>query len=195
MGIPRRWPHQWSDRTQRSRFAACLAFQIPTMRLAPRTALAATASRVRFSSMSRRRWFVPMGEDHAGQWHRSSCHYPRSALPTFDHYSSGMWRTRLLRPIRLEDGRTIRTLADAHDVILQLPEKELRRPQWQALVGLLLSAVATRQHHLLSILTVRLETELPRLAHKTESVLPPKKPSAPSATHRLKHRRKAKLLK
>jgi hypothetical protein len=72
-----------------------------------------------------------------------------------------MWQTRLLRPIRIEDGRTtIRTLVDAHDAILQLPEKELRRPKWQALVGLLLSA--TRQHHLLSILTVRLETELPR---------------------------------
>jgi hypothetical protein len=62
-----------------------------------------------------------------------------------------------------------RTLADAHDVILQLPDKDLRKPQWQALVGLLLSAAATRQHHLLSILTVRLETELPRLAHAAES--------------------------
>jgi hypothetical protein len=107
-----------------------------------------------------------------------------------------MWQTSLLRPIRIEDGRTtIRTLADAHDAILQLPEKELRRPKWQALVGLLLSAAATKQHHLLSILTVRLETELPRLAHITESTLPPKKPPAPSAKHRLKRGRKAKLLK
>jgi hypothetical protein len=129
-----------------------------------------------------------------GCGHRSSCHYPRSALPTFAHYSSGMWKTRLLRPIRLEDGRTIRTLADAHDVILQLPEKELRRPKWQALVGLLLSAAATRQHHLLSILTVRLETELPRLAHPTESVLPPKKPLAQSVKRRL-HRAKVRKLK
>jgi hypothetical protein len=54
------------------------------------------------------------------------------------------WKTRLVRPIRLEDGKTIGTLADAHDAILQLPEKELRRPQWQALVDLLPSAVATR---------------------------------------------------
>jgi hypothetical protein len=106
-----------------------------------------------------------------------------------------MWETRLLRPIRLEDRRTIRTLADAHDVILQLPEKELRRPKWQALVGLLLSAAATRQHHLLSILTVRLETELPRLAHITESILPPKKPQAPSVKLRSKRGRKAKLMK
>lgn len=66
------------------------------------------------------------------------------------------------------------TLADAHDFILQLPEKKLRRPPWQTLVDLLLSAVATRQHHLPSILTVRLETELPRLAHATGSDLPPK---------------------
>jgi hypothetical protein len=102
-----------------------------------------------------------------------------------------MWKTRLLRPIRLEDGRTIRTLADAHEVILQLPEKELRRPKWQALAGLLLSAAATRQHHLLSILTVRLEAELPKLTHTTESALPPKKPPAPS----VKLRRRARLLK
>jgi hypothetical protein len=106
-----------------------------------------------------------------------------------------MWKTCLLRPIRLEDGRTIRTLADARDVILQLPEKKLRRPQWQALAGLLLSAVASRQHHLLSILTVRLETELPRLAHTTESAEPPKKPPAPSVKRRRKRGRKAKLLK
>jgi hypothetical protein len=89
----------------------------------------------------------------------------------------------------------MRTLADARDVILQLPEKELRRPQWQALAGLLLSAVATRQHHLLSILTVRLETELPKLAHAAASALPPKRPSAPSVRHRMKRGRKAKLPK
>jgi hypothetical protein len=108
-------------------------------------------------------------------------------------YPAGMWETRLLRTIRLEDGRTIRTLADAHDVILQLPDKELRKPQWQALVGLLLSAAATRQHHLLSILTVRLETELPRLAHAAESPLPPRKPPAPSAKHRLRRAKVRKL--
>jgi hypothetical protein len=104
----------------------------------------------------------------------------------------GMWNTCLLRPIRLEDGRTIRTLADAHDVILDLPEKELRRPKWQALVGLLLSAATTRQHHLLSILTVRLETELPRLAQTAESALPPKKPPAPRVKHRRAKVRKVK---
>jgi hypothetical protein len=119
---------------------------------------------------------------------------PRAPLPAT---VSGMWRwkTRLLRPIRLEDGRIIRTLADAHNAILQLPEKELRRPQWQALVDLLLSAVARRQHHLLSILTARLETELPKLADGTESVLPPKRPPAPSAKHRLKRSRRVKLIK
>jgi hypothetical protein len=97
----------------------------------------------------------------------------------------------LLRPIRLEDGRTIRTLADAHNAILQLPEEELRRPQWQALVELLLSA--TRKRHLLSILTARLETELPKLAHATESVLPPKKPPAPSAKQRWRRAKVRKL--
>jgi hypothetical protein len=60
-------------------------------------------------------------------------------------------------------------------------------------LGLLLSAAATRQHHLLSILTVRLETELPRLADTTESVLPPKKPPAPSVKHRLRRAKVRKL--
>jgi hypothetical protein len=101
------------------------------------------------------------------------------------------WKTRLLRPITLGDGRTIRTLADAHDLILQLPEEELRRPQSQALVDLLLSA--TRQHNLLSTVTVRLETELPRLARATESALPPKKPPMPSAKNRLRREKVRKL--
>jgi hypothetical protein len=33
------------------------------------------------------------------------------------------------------------------------------------------------------------------IAHNAESALPPKKPPAPSVRHRLKHGRKAKLLK
>jgi hypothetical protein len=45
---------------QRSRFAACLAFQMPTTRLASRAALSVIASRARFSSLSRRRSLVPM---------------------------------------------------------------------------------------------------------------------------------------
>jgi hypothetical protein len=64
--------------------------------------------------------------------HRSSCHCSRSALPILADYSTGMWETPLDKVIRLEDGRTIKTLADARDVILGLPEQEQQRPQWQA---------------------------------------------------------------
>jgi len=70
--------------------------------------------------------------------HRSSCRYLGSVLPTIAGYATGVWNTRLLRPITLEDGTTIRTLADARDVILQRPEKEIRKPQWKAPAGLLL---------------------------------------------------------
>jgi hypothetical protein len=106
-----------------------------------------------------------------------------------------MWKARLRKSIRLADGRIIKTLADARDAILELPDKDLRRPQWQGLVGLLLSAAYSENQDLLAIASTRLEVMLPRLAHTDQSALPPKKPPAPSAKHLLKRGRKAKLLK
>jgi hypothetical protein len=99
-----------------------------------------------------------------------------------------MWETPLDKVIRLEDGRTIKTLADARDVILGLPEQEQQRPQWQALAGLLVSAVNSENPDLLAIASTRLEVMLQRLAETA------KKP--PTLSVRVPVRRPgAKLLK
>jgi hypothetical protein len=76
-----------------------------------------------------------------------------------------MWNVRLARPVHLEDGRTINTLADAREIILGLPEDDQLRPQWQAIAGLLLSAASAGSPDLLAIANARLEVMLPRLAH------------------------------
>jgi hypothetical protein len=78
-----------------------------------------------------------------------------------------MWNVRLARPVHLEDGRTINTLSDAREIILGLPEEDQRRPQWQAVAGLLLSAASAGCPDLLAIANARLEVMLPRLAHST----------------------------
>jgi hypothetical protein len=77
-----------------------------------------------------------------------------------------MWNVRLARPVHLEDGRTISTLSDAREIILGLPEEDQRRPQWQAVAGLLLSAASAGCPDLLAIANARLEVMLPRLAHR-----------------------------
>lgn len=117
--------------------------------------------------------------------HRSSCRYDRSVLPTLASYVTGMWKARLQRPIRLDDGRIVRTLAEARDVILELPKKVQLLPQWQSLAGLLLSAAHSRNGDLLPLANARLEEMLPRIADAAESVLPRKKPPAPSVKRRL----------
>jgi hypothetical protein len=76
-----------------------------------------------------------------------------------------MWNIRLARPILLADGRTINTLSDAREIILGLPEEDQRRPQWQAIAGLLLSAASAGSPDLLAIANARLELMLPSLAH------------------------------
>jgi hypothetical protein len=82
-----------------------------------------------------------------------------------------MWNVRLARPVRLEDGRTINTLSDAREIILGLPEEDQRRPQWQAIAGLLLSTASAGCPDLLAIANARLEVMLPKLAHTpTQSI-------------------------
>jgi hypothetical protein len=82
-----------------------------------------------------------------------------------------MWNVRLERPVRLPDGRTIKTLSDAREVILELSEKDQRRPQWQALAGLLLSAANAESRDLLAIANARLEVMLTRLVHTARKPL------------------------
>jgi hypothetical protein len=76
-----------------------------------------------------------------------------------------MWNVRLARPVHLEDGRTINTLSDAREIILGLPEEARRRPQWQAIAGLLLSVANAHCPNPLAIANARLEVMLPMLAH------------------------------
>jgi hypothetical protein len=78
-------------------------------------------------------------------------------------YINTMWNVRFARPVHLEDGRTINTLSDAREIILGLPEEDQRRPQWQAIAGLLLSAASAGCPDLLAIANARLEVMLPRL--------------------------------
>ena len=47
---------------------------------------------------------------------------------------------RLSKPLTLRDGRTLRTLRDARDFVLRLPERDLERNAWQSAAGLLIAA-------------------------------------------------------
>jgi hypothetical protein len=54
---------------------------------------------------------------------------------------SGMpWVRKFDTPIALNDGRTLATLADAHRLVLSLPERRLRTDRWQYTRDLLLKA-------------------------------------------------------
>jgi hypothetical protein len=87
------------------------------------------------------------------------------------NYIQPMWNVRLARPVHLEDGRTINTLSDARAIILGLAQEDQRRPQWQAMAGLLLSAAGAGCPDLLAIVNARLEVMLPRLAHTPKTPL------------------------
>ena len=50
------------------------------------------------------------------------------------------WSRRLDSPIFLNDGRTIAALADARDLILDLPKHSQRSPRWRYATALLLDA-------------------------------------------------------
>lgn len=50
------------------------------------------------------------------------------------------WRATLPSPIALNDGRTIATLSDARQLVLDLPELHTRNPHWQYAAQLLLEA-------------------------------------------------------
>jgi hypothetical protein len=89
------------------------------------------------------------------------------------------WSARLRHPVHLADGRVVRTLADARDILLALPISDRLSPQWRALAGLLISSARTRNNAvLMTIANARIAAILPQLDH-TASVLPPSKPTAP----------------
>jgi hypothetical protein len=54
-----------------------------------------------------------------------------------------MWHARLNKPIRLTDGRVLRTLNDVLELLVELPEATRLAPHWQRLAEVLLSAAQT----------------------------------------------------
>jgi hypothetical protein len=51
-----------------------------------------------------------------------------------------LWSRRLPKNLVLRDGRQIRTLSDARDVILTLPERRYDKPHWEYAAELLTTA-------------------------------------------------------
>ncbi len=62
---------------------------------------------------------------------------------TFDAQAPRMWIRKFDEPLTLKDGRTLVTLADAHRLMLALPEARLRSFHWQH-THALLNKAATR---------------------------------------------------
>jgi hypothetical protein len=71
-----------------------------------------------------------------------------------------MWNSRLRKPIRLKDGRIIRTLSDAKYFFLSLPARDQQLQKWQRLAGLLTDAAKTSHPQLVSMVTDWLEDAL-----------------------------------
>jgi hypothetical protein len=82
---------------------------------------------------------------------RSEIHLPTADMP---------WSSRLKKPVELANGRVLKTLGDARDIILALPEQDRRLPQWQSLAGLLSGASQSTNAKLISIASDRLRDAL-----------------------------------
>jgi hypothetical protein len=72
------------------------------------------------------------------------------------------WNSRLRHPIHLADSRVLRTLADARDMVLSLPDRDQRQDRWQQLAALLISAAEADNPSLTAIATHRIEEALRR---------------------------------
>jgi hypothetical protein len=71
------------------------------------------------------------------------------------------WNSRLRRPLRLTDGRTLKTLDDARAFIGSLPEREQQYDRWISLSALLLSAAQSDNPAMVAIVTNKLSDALP----------------------------------
>jgi hypothetical protein len=69
--------------------------------------------------------------------------------------------SQTFKPIRLKDGRTVKSLDDARTLILALPELHQRNPHWQYAGELVLSAAARKQRHA----TLNARDQLTRALH------------------------------
>jgi hypothetical protein len=54
------------------------------------------------------------------------------------------WKAPFDEPIRLESGKTLRTLADAANHVIALPLRETKRQDWQTAMSCLLAAAEKR---------------------------------------------------
>lgn len=106
-------------------------------------------------------------------------------------YIVPMWKARLRKPIRLTDGRTLKTLSDARDMILALPEKDQREKKWQRLADLLLAAANSGNAALISVLTGNIEEALSRPPFTTARLADgeTKKPAAVSVRRKAARKR------
>ena len=64
------------------------------------------------------------------------------------------WSSRLARPILLEDGRTLRTLADARAMLLALPDRDMRAKRPPLLSFLLRWSTMRRLARVLTLLAL-----------------------------------------
>jgi len=53
------------------------------------------------------------------------------------------WSTQFADPIGLRGGRKLRTLQEAADFIMKLPEAEQQEPRWQTAIEMLINAAET----------------------------------------------------
>jgi hypothetical protein len=84
-----------------------------------------------------------------------------------DAYSWSMpWVRKFAEPIALKDGRTLATLADAHALMMALPDRRQRDPHWQY-AGELLQKAASRDG---GFALAQAHAQLPR-ALKSEGLL------------------------
>jgi hypothetical protein len=94
------------------------------------------------------------------------------------------WCARLRHPIHLADGRILRTLADAHDMVLSLSERVQRMPKWQQLASLLMAASKANNFSLTAVVTGQIEETLKWAPHSTARLVdteaPADQPPGPS---------------
>jgi hypothetical protein len=85
---------------------------------------------------------------------------------TVDHSARMSWIRKFEPPIALKDGRVLVTLAEAHRLMLSLPEPHLRNHHWQDAAALMQKAAS--RGGLIALAQVR--AQLPR-ALKAEGLI------------------------
>jgi hypothetical protein len=106
------------------------------------------------------------------------------------------WNTRLRHPITLADGRTLRTLSDARDMVLSLPQKDQLLQKWQRLADLLMRTARADNASLTAVTTAQIEETLRWPPYGTVRLADEgmdKKPAAPSVGRKARRRKVRRL--